>query len=139
MEFSVPQFIEHAPKIVGPLTWRQFLFIGGAVAIVFILKFFIKIFFVFLLASVSLIGLASLFAFVKIGGRDVFTVFINFITFSVSSRLYVWQKRRTPPKIVLKKEKVRILKDEIEKRGLLQIGKASKLRNLSTQIETRTK
>src|SRR3989338_2300398 len=134
MEFSVPQFIEHAPKIVGPLTWRQFLFIGEAVAIVFILKFFIKIFFVFLLASVSLIGLASLFAFVKIGGRDVFTVFINFITFSVSSRLYVWQKKRVPPKIVFKKEKVRILKDEIEKRGLLQIGKTSKLRNLSTQI-----
>ena len=139
MEFSVPQFIEHAPKIVGPLTWRQFLFIGGAVAIVFILKFFIKVFFVFLLTSVLLLGLAALFAFVQIGGRDVFTVFINFITFSVSSRLYVWQKIRTTPKIVLKKEKIRILKDEIEKRGLLQIGKASKLRDLSMQIETRTK
>ena len=139
MEFSVPQFIERAPRIVGPLTWKQFLFIGGAVAIVFILKFFIKIFFVFALSSIFLVGLGSILAFVKIGGRDTFTVLVNFLTFSTASKLYIWQKRRTPPKIVLKKEKVGILKDEIEKRGLLQIGKASKLRNLSTQIETRTR
>ncbi len=139
MEFSVPQFIEQAPKIVGPLTWRQFLFIGGAVAILFALFFIIKHLILFLFIVILVMGIASSFAFLKVGGRPLFMVLTNFFSFFISSKLYIWRKKRIPPKIITKKEKVGIKKEEIDKISLLKIGEKSRLRDLSTQIETRTK
>lgn len=139
MEFSIPQFIEQAPKIVGPLTWRQFLLIGGAGIAIFFLYFTIKYLFLFLVISILLLGLAVVFAFLKIGGRNLSAVLINFIIFNISSKLYIWQKKRIPPKIILKKEEVGLKKEEIDKISSLKIGKKSKLMDLSTQIETRTK
>jgi hypothetical protein len=51
MRFSIPQFIEHTPKIIGPLTFKQFSFIGGAGAICFVLYFLLPqiIFIIFFL------------------------------------------------------------------------------------------
>jgi len=139
MEFSVPQFIEQAPKIVGPLTWRQFLLIGGAGIIIFFLFFTIKHLFLFLVISIFLLGLAMVFAFLQIGGRNILAVLANFVVFTVSSKLYIWQKKRIPPKIILKKEEVGLKKEEIDKISSLKMSKKSKLSDLSTQIETRTK
>ena len=31
MRFEVPQFIDIEDKIIGPLTWRQFIYLGGGV------------------------------------------------------------------------------------------------------------
>ncbi|MCH8741353.1 PrgI family protein [Patescibacteria group bacterium] len=139
MEFTIPQFIEQSPKIVGPLTWRQFLLIGGAGIVIFFLYFTIKHLFLFLVISIFLLGLAVVFAFLKIGGRNIFAVLTNFVVFTISSKLYIWQKKRIPPKIILKKEEVGLKKEEIDKISSLKMSKKSKLSNLSTQIETRTK
>lgn len=139
MEFTIPQFIEQAPKIVGPLTWRQFLLIGGAAIVIFFLWFVIKHILLFLVISTFLLGLAVVFAFLKIGGRNLSAVLANFVVFTVASKLYIWQKKRIPPKIILKKEEVGLKKEEIDKISLLKISKKSKLMDLSTQIETRTK
>ena len=139
MEFSIPQFIEIAPKIVGPLTWRQFLLVGGAAIIIFFLYFIIKHLVLFLVISIFLAGSALTFAFLKIGGRTIVSVFLSFFTFSFSSKLYVWERKRMEPKTIIKKEKVEIKKEEIEKATILKIGKKSKLGDLSTQIETRTR
>ena len=139
MEFTIPQFIEQAPKIVGPLTWRQFLLIGGAAIVIFFLWFVIKHILLFLVISIFLLGLAVVFAFLQIGGRNFSAVLTNFIIFTISSKLYIWQKKRIPPKIILKKEEVELKKEEIDKISSLKISKKSKLMDLSTQIETRTK
>ena len=139
MDFSLPQFIETAPKIVGPLTWRQFLLIGGAAIIIFFLFFIIKHLLLFLAISIFLAGLALVFAFLKVEGRTIVSVLLNLFTFSFSPKLYVWEKKRMKPKTILKKEKVEIKKEEIEKATILKIGEKSKLGDLSTQIETRTR
>ena len=139
MEFTIPQFIEQAPKIVGPLTWRQFLLIGGAAIVIFFLWFVIKHILLFLVISIFLLGLAVVFAFLQIGGRNLSAVLANFVVFTVSSKLYIWQKKRIPPKIILKKEEVELKKEEIDKISSLKISKKSKLMDLSTQIETRKK
>ena len=139
MEFSVPQFIEEAPKIVGPLTWRQFLFIGGAAASVLVLYFIIQHILVLLLITVFLMGIAVSLAFIKIEGKDLLTVFMNFLAFFFSSKLYVWRKTKIRPRIVLRKERVKIRRGEIERASFLTIGEGSRLRGLSTQIETRTR
>ena len=85
------------------------------------------------------VGLGFIFAFAKIEGRNLLTVLTNFFTFSISSKLYVWQKTRIKPKIALKKEKITVEKEEVDKVSSLKISKKSKLRDLSTQIETRTR
>jgi hypothetical protein len=37
MRFEVPQFIEIEAKIVGPLTWKQFVYVAGGVGLLVIL------------------------------------------------------------------------------------------------------
>ncbi|MFC1629956.1 PrgI family protein [Patescibacteria group bacterium] len=139
MEFPIPQFIEQAPKIVGPLTWRQFLFIGGAGAIVVFLFFIIKNFLIFIILSILFVGAASMFAFVKVGGRNLLAVLGSFLTFSISSKLYIWQKKTARQKIILEEKKLETPEKEVDKLSSLKMSKKSKLGNLSTQIETRTK
>ncbi|MFM2424198.1 MAG: hypothetical protein RLZZ70_589, partial [Candidatus Parcubacteria bacterium] len=37
MQFEVPQFIEIEDKIFGPLTWKQFLYVGGGLSMTAVL------------------------------------------------------------------------------------------------------
>jgi len=140
MRFTVPQFIEHEPKIVGPLTFKQFSFIGVAAAICFILYYAVP-FSVFLAACLILGGGAAALAFLKIGGRSLVTVFGNFLKFSASTRIFIWKKGETPIMIFKKVgppaggEKEEEAKDELP----LKIAGKSQLKKLRTQIEIKTK
>jgi len=136
MRFTLPQFIEHEAKIVGPLTFRQFSFVGVAGAICFVLYYAVP-FSVFLAACFILGGGATALAFLKIGGRSLSTVFSNFLKFSVSTRIFIWRKGGTPI-MVFKKveaEKEEEARDELP----LKIAGKSQLNKLRTKIEIKTK
>lgn len=135
MRFTVPQFIEHEAKIVGPLTFKQFLFVGTAGAASLVL-YFTAPFYVFLLASLVLGGGAAALAFLKIGGRELPTVFGNSLKFLISPKMYIWRKKETPV-TVFKKEEVK--KEEVKDELPLKIAEKSRLKKLSTQIEIKTK
>ena len=135
MRFTLPQFIEHEAKIVGPLTFRQFIFIGMAAAICFILYYMVP-FSVFLVACLILGGGAIALAFLKIGGRSLSTILGNFLKFSVSPKIFIWRKVEAPMK-VFKKERVK--KEEVEEELPLKIAEKSQLKKLRTQIEIKTK
>jgi len=135
MRFTLPQFIEHEAKIVGPLTFRQFIFIGMAGGICFILYFTIP-FSIFLIACLILGGGAMALAFLKIGGRSLPTILGNFLKFSVSPKIFIWRKVEAPMK-VFKKERVK--KEEVEEELPLKIAEKSQLKKLRTQIEIKTK
>ena len=143
MEFPVPQFIEMETKIVGPFTWRQFLFVGGAGTIIFFLYFVLKnlqvSFLVFVIIAIILGVLAFALAFVKVGGRPIPTVLISFITYSVSSKIYLWRKKPIESVLVYKKEKVVLKKEKPEERSTLMVTGKSRLRELSSQVELKTK
>ena len=135
MRFTVPQFIEHEAKIVGPLTFKQFIFIGMAGAVGFILYFTVP-FYIFLIACLILGGGAVALAFLKIGGRDLPTVLGNSLKFLISPKMYIWRKKETPVKVFKKEE----IKKEVPEEGLpLKIAEKSQLKKLRTQIETKTK
>ena len=135
MRFTVPQFIEMEAKIVGPLTFRQFIFIGIAGAICFVLYFTFP-FSLFLLATIVLGSGAVAFAFLKIGGRGLPTILGNFLKFSLAPKIYLWGKKEVPTE-VFKKE---VVKAEEKKEELpLKIAEKSQLKKLRTQIETKTK
>ncbi len=132
MPFLVPKFIERKPKIVGPLTFQQFIYLGAAAAIC-IVFYYTAPFYVFFISLVVLIGGGSILAFVKINGIPVPIIIKNFFYFSLSNKMYLWKKAKAPPKII-RPEKI-----EKEKKGkapVLDIAEKSRLKNLSTRIET---
>jgi thiol:disulfide interchange protein len=131
MEFTVPKFIEKEAKIIGPLTFKQFLCLLIPGATVFLAYYTLPLAIAILLAIVLMSGGIAL-AFLKIGGRSFPVVMKNFVTFYPSVKLYVWKRKAIPPKII-KKEEVKQKKKEI---AISPKVTESKLKNLSSRIET---
>ena len=84
-QFQVPQFIETEDKIVGPLTMKQFGYVGVAGFVIFMLYFVLDTLLWLLVAGIFAaisIGLA----FGKVNGRPV----ISFVTAFIDS---VWKPK----------------------------------------------
>ena len=95
MQYQVPQFIETEDKIVGPLTLRQFLYVGVAGGISGILYFLIQGV-AWIIISVILIGGAIAVAFLKIQGRPFAKVIAAAFSFYWKPQLYIWQPEPAP-------------------------------------------
>jgi len=137
MRFTVPQFIERESRIIGPLTFRQFTYLGLTAAVCFVLYFYLgKInFLAFLLITITLATLALALAFLKIGGQSLPIILKNFLMFFISPKIFIWRKK-TPPVEVFKKE---IKKEKVKEPPALKVAGESQLRKLSTQVETKTR
>jgi len=133
MEFTVPKFIEKEAKIVGPLTFKQFIFVGTA-GILCIFLYFMLPFFLFIIVAGILLGIAFVLAFLKIGRTTMPTFIMNFLIFIFKPKIYLWKKKTSAPKF-LKKEMPKIIKEE-EETGL-KISRGSKLDELFTKLETK--
>jgi len=135
MRFTIPQFIEHEAKIIGPLTFKQFAFIGIAGGIGFVL-YFTAPFYIFLPACIALgVGAVAL-AFAKIGGRDLPTIVGNSLKFLISPKIYIWKKKEEKFEVFKKEGKIAETKgDELP----LKIAEKSQLKKLRTQVETKAK
>lgn len=133
MRFTVPQFIEHEPKIVGPLTFKQFMYIGVAAAICFVV-YFTASFTVFVLSVMVFGGLGFAFAFIKIDGRSLTILLMNFLKYILSPKMYLWRKKDAAVKMLEKMEfkAKEIPEDEIP----LKIGGKSRLKNIKTRVDT---
>lgn len=134
MRFTVPQFIEHEPPIVGPLTFRQFAYVGTAGGIIFVLYFSLgkSNFTLFILAGIILLGLGAALAFLKIGGRGLPTIIVNSFRFSISPKMFIW-KKTDKPVAVFKKE----IKKEATAGAAPRITQESRLNKLGSQIEAK--
>lgn len=93
MLFEVPQFIEVEDKIFGPLTWRQFLYIGGGIGMGVVL-FFTTPFIIFLIIGLPLAILAGALAFYPINSRP-FSFFLEaIINYVRRQKLYLWKQKK---------------------------------------------
>jgi len=137
MQFQVPQFIEKEAKIVGPLTFKQFLYLGAGGVVVFFLYFYLaaKNLLAFALITIFLAIGALAFAFLKIGGQPLLTILLKFLNFSFSSKIYLWKKKAVSPRVIKREEKLK--KEEPSGEPTLKVAEKSQLKKLSTQIETR--
>ena len=135
MEYIVPQFIERETKIVGPFTFKQFIFIGIAGGLSIFLYFFLP-FFLFLIIAVGLMGGAFALAFFKMGGLSLPKLLQNFFIFLTKPKIYLWKKKTIPPKIF---KKIEELKEEEKEGSILKISGRSRLRELFKVLETKTK
>lgn len=91
MRHEVPQFIEVEDKIIGPLTWKQFIYLAGGAGILVIL-FFTLPFILFAIFGIPLGGLAGFLAFHRVNNRP-FSVFLeSFVHYMTNTKLYLWRK-----------------------------------------------
>ena len=96
MQFQVPQFIDLAPKIVGPLTLKQFLYIAAAAVPSFVLFFTLQLWLWFALTFVM--GFAALaLAFYKINGQELPTIALAALRYLWQPRFFLWREERAAP------------------------------------------
>ncbi len=91
MQFQVPQFIDIEDKIFGPLTAKQFFYILGGGALIFLMYVFLQLWLVILL-GLPVAAFSAALAFLKINGQPFIKIVGNALTFASSSRLYLWKK-----------------------------------------------
>jgi hypothetical protein len=104
MQYQVPQFIEIEDKIFGPLTFKQFLYVGGGAAIGFIFWMTTpKI--IAIIIGAPLVGFFMAAAFYKVNGRPFLMFIEGAVRYALSSKLYIW--RKTEKKIEKKEETVK--------------------------------
>lgn len=90
MQFQVPQFIYTEDKLVGPLTFKQFMYVGIPGAIIAILFFFLEfLLWTFLAAVIGGIGLVL--AFGKVNGRPMSVFFSALFENLWSPNFYVFK------------------------------------------------
>src|SRR3989344_4386995 len=92
MQYQVPQFIETEDRIIGPLTVRQFILLVVAGLVGFVLYFFLATF-LWIIAMLLLLGIASAFAFIKVNGRPLTSVIGSMFGYFWNPRLYVWKRK----------------------------------------------
>lgn len=98
MQFQVPQFIDIAPKIVGPLTLKQFLFIAGAAVPSFLLFFIVK-FWLWIFISGVLASIALGFAFFKVNGQSLNKIVAAAFNYLWEPRFYLWRRIAAAPNL----------------------------------------
>jgi len=93
-QYPIPQFIEAEGKIISFLTFHQFFWLVGGLAVC-ILFYYILPFFLFVFLSLLVVLFIVLVAFVKVDNMSVMTLFLNYIMFSTKSKDYVWKKKQS--------------------------------------------
>ncbi len=110
MRFIVPQFIDTKPKIIGPITPRQFIILIITGLAVFI-SFKLADFTLFLIEAIILILIGVSLAFVKVKGRHLHEFMLNVFISLKRPTLRVWKKEL----ISLEKEEEMIKEEKKEK------------------------
>lgn len=128
MRFTVPQFIEIEDKIFGPLTWKQFLYVGGGLGMAVVLLLTTNIV-VFVLIGVPLATLAGALAFYPINNRP-FSVFLeNAFNYLFAEREYYWQRETD----VIYRDAVKETTEKIETKTTPPQG--NNINNLARRLE----
>ena len=96
MRFQVPQFIEVEDKVIGPLTFKQFVYLAGGAGLVFLLYTFLP-FIIALPLMAGAAGLAIALAFYKYNNKPFIDFLAAFFQYLTTSRLYIWKKEVRKP------------------------------------------
>ena len=146
MNFVLPQFIEMETKIVGPLTLRQFVFVGGGGGVSMMLyiistatpasqkSFPLP---VCIALDLLIMGAAFTLAFVKINGIGLPTVIKHYFEYSVAPKIYLWGKFPFQRTVNLNQAPIKYEKAPTDKRANM-MTKKSELKKLRNFIQTKS-
>ncbi|MDD5621084.1 MAG: hypothetical protein PHS27_00580 [Candidatus Pacebacteria bacterium] len=132
MEQPLPQFLDLQPKVAGPFTFKQLIFVAG-IGVIILILFTMMPMGTFLLVAIPLAGLALFLAFGKIRGFPAPTVLARSFGFLFAGKVYVWKKKGAQAElpVVKKAEKVEVLRPQAS----MKLDKNSKLEDLKKIIE----
>ncbi|MEK7180849.1 MAG: PrgI family protein [Patescibacteria group bacterium] len=133
MQFQVPQFIETEDKIIGPLSLKQFFYLGAVAAVGFAL-FFIIVFWLWLIIMLFVGGLGLSMAFIKINGRPLSKILLSGMKFYWQPQTFVWQPEN--PQVTKSEEIMKLAKPGF---SLESIIAGASLKNTWQKLQTGTK
>jgi len=132
MQFIVPQFIDIEPKIIGPITPRQFvtfIIVGFLIFVTYKLANFITFIFLF----VIYVTVGAILAFARVNGRPIHWFFITLLQTAKKPKIRIWMKEAVATKIIEFKEKKKVQLSLAKPRR--ELPKA-KLSDLSLLVDT---
>ncbi len=92
MYFQVPQFIDIEDKLLGPLTFKQFIYLLGGGGAAFVLFKLLPNLIAFLIAA-PVVGFALALAFYKINDRPFIMIVESWVAYKMGAKLYTWKRR----------------------------------------------
>ena len=100
MRFQVPQFIETETKIVGPLTWKQFIWVAMGVGL---LLMFVRFLTGFWLVFVSIIVIAvfGALAFLRLEEMTLIEYLMKALSYALGPKKYLFKKEEQNPNFKL--------------------------------------
>ena len=134
MQFIVPQFIDRKARIIGALTFKQFIFVGLAGAFCIFIYFLLPWKTTAIVISVFILGVGAALAFIKIGKDPLPVVIKNFFFYTIGPKVYLWNKSFAPDQAF---KESKYVKFEEEKDASSGISRESQLKKLSTHIDTK--
>jgi hypothetical protein len=91
MRFEIPQYIDVEDKIFGPLSWKQFLYLGGGIG-ASIAIFLVAPLIIFVLLGIPIALLSLALAFYPINNRP-FSYFLEAVfNYTKGNDLYLWRQ-----------------------------------------------
>ena len=133
-QYPIPQFIENEAKIAFFISFRQFFYLVAAGAVCFMLYFLLPTF-LFIVASVAVVGGAAVLAFVQVNGTPIINIILSSIGFSMGGKNYTWKKKESPyPFKTIKRAPIK----KIDHGPVLQ-AQTSQLKKTRTMVELNTK
>lgn len=128
MRFEVPQFIEVESKVIGPFTWKQFVYLGGGVGLLVVL-FLTLPFILFVALGLPFAILSGTLAFQKINNRPLSLFLESMFNFFIRKKLYLWRRS----------EQQQIVERSAQSKAALPIyPNQNTIHTLSQQLETRS-
>ena len=97
MQYEMPQFIEIEDKVVGPFTFRQFVYLAGGAGLSYIVFTVAGIFLPNYVAFVLVIPVAIFalaLAFYKVNSRPFIYTVEFAVKYYLTSKLYLWKKEQ---------------------------------------------
>jgi hypothetical protein len=98
MQFQVPQYIDIEDKLVGPLTFPQFIYLAGGAGLGFLLYRVIPNPTIGFLIALPVVLFAIALAFWKINRRPFLTMLQYAITHVFRPKLFIWKNLGTKRK-----------------------------------------
>ena len=97
MQFQIPQFIEVEDKIFGPLTFKQFIYLAGALGCAFIAWRMLPIY-IAMFVIIGVGGLGAALALFEWNGRPFILALEHGFYYLINTKLYLWSHARKQKK-----------------------------------------
>ncbi len=131
MRYQVPQFIEVEDKIIGPLTFVQFIYLVGGLGFMLGCYLLTNSYIVAIILGGPFAVLGLGLAFYRVNDRPLIDVLEHAITFYLNSRDYRWNKVEQNPSDIAKQKALQ----QIDHNQFIPAATSNKIKDLAWSLD----